>query len=309
MKDIPAPIFLLAAPFSGLSYLAGQLGGHPQLFAVPELNLFLADDVAGLLDIAELDQGASFDGLLRAIAELEFGAQTDANIVAAQDWLNARRGLSTGNVLEHLAHKVAPRRLVVPASGSAMRPMDLRRLIQQFPDAALLHIVRHPWTQGCLLAAWARDRLFVPPDYKDHRLSPAPAVVDPQIAWVRANANIDALVRVAGVNTRRMQIEQIDADAGALTRLLWEWLQLDRGPAAQAAMTRPESWVFGGYGPRAAPYGLEAEVLEALPDADVSLAEQVQLATALPWREDGQSFAAETVEIARRYGYADGQTS
>ena len=304
MSEIAAPIFLLAAPFSGISYLAGQLAGHPQLYAVPELNLFLADDVAGLLDIAELDQGASFDGLLRALAELEFGAQTDANISAAQDWLNARRELVTGQVLEHLARKVSPRRLVVPASASAMRPMDLRRLHMQLPNAALMHVVRHPWTQGCLLAAWARDRLFVPPDYKDHRLSPVPAVVDPQIAWVRANANIEALQRFDGVNARRVQIEQIDADLGVLSQLLGEWLELDGGPAAQVAMTQPECWVFAGHGPRAAPYGLEAEVLEALPEADVALAEQTQLSGALPWREDGQTFAPETLAMARRYGYS-----
>lgn len=305
MSETPAPIFLLAAPFSGLSYLAGQLAGHPQLYAVPELNLFLADDVAGLLDIAELDQGASFDGLLRAIAELEFGAQTDANIIAAQDWLNARRDLSSAQVLEHLARKIAPRRLVVPASACSMRPMDLRRLHTQLPNAALLHIVRHPWTQGCLLAAWARDRLFVPPDYKDHRLSPAPAVVDPQTAWVRANANIEALLRRPGVNAQRAQVEEIDADPGVLARLLGQWLQLDAGPAAQAAMTRPDDWVFAGYGPRAAPYGLEAEALEALPEADVVLSAQAQLDTPLPWRADAQTFAPETIELAKRYGYAD----
>lgn len=299
-----APMFVLAAPFSGVSYLAGQLAGHPQLYALPELNLFLADDVGGLLDIAELDQGASFDGLLRALAELEFGAQTDEHIVAAQDWLNARRDSSCAQVLEHLAHKVAPRRLVVPASAHAMRPVDLRRMHTQLPQAALLHVLRHPWTQGCLLAAWARDRLFVPPDYKDHRLSPAPAVVDPQIAWVRANANIEALLRRPGVHAQRVQIEQVDADPGVLARLLGQWLHLDAGPAAQAAMTRPDDWVFAGYGPRAAPYGLEAEVLEALPEADVALAAQPRLDAPLPWRTDAQTFAPETLELAKRYGYA-----
>ncbi len=65
MSTIPAPIFILAAPYSGASYLAGQLDGHAQLYALPELCLFMADEVGELLDIFRLSQGPHADGLLK----------------------------------------------------------------------------------------------------------------------------------------------------------------------------------------------------------------------------------------------------
>jgi hypothetical protein len=89
------PLFVLAAPFCGASHAAGMLGMHPQLYAVPELCLFMADSVAELLDIFRLSQGPHVDGLLRTIAQLEFGAQQDGEIAAARGWLAQRSDWST----------------------------------------------------------------------------------------------------------------------------------------------------------------------------------------------------------------------
>lgn len=303
MSAAPAPLFLLGAPFSGLSWLAGQLGGHRELCALPELNLWLADTVGGVLHVAELSQGAVLDGLLRAIAQLEFGAQDDARIEQARAWLVAREDHTTGALLDALAARAAPRRLVIPDSGSPLRPLDLRRLIRACPRAALLHVTRHPWTQGGLLAAWARGRLFVPPDYKDHRH--LPACVDGQIPWLRAQHNLERLLQHEGRDApqRRVRIEDVDDDGAFLARLLASWLGHDGGPAAQASLTRPERWVFAGYGPRSAPYGLEPEVLETLPEPDLRRAFDPRLDAPLPWRDDGERFAPEVRALAVRYGY------
>ena len=35
----PPPLFILAAPFSGASWLAGVLGRHPGLYALPQVFL------------------------------------------------------------------------------------------------------------------------------------------------------------------------------------------------------------------------------------------------------------------------------
>ena len=42
----PQPIFILASPRSFTSLLCTMLGQHPEVYGVPELHLFLAENMA-----------------------------------------------------------------------------------------------------------------------------------------------------------------------------------------------------------------------------------------------------------------------
>lgn len=296
MSDTPSPLFVLAPPFCGASYIAGCLGMHPQLYAVPELNLLMADDVGELLEIFRLSQGPQADGLLRAIAQLEFGVQHDEAVDAAHGWLAQRPDWSTAHLLAEIAARVAPRRLVVPDTEAPLRPLDLRRLRRGFPDAGILHLTRHPWTQGCLLDAWTRDRLFVPPDFKDHAF--IPALVDPQVPWLRCNRNIELAF---GETARQQRVEDLEVAGDAALVRLARLADVDAGGAV--AMREPERWTYAGFGPGAAPYGLEADVLEPFGEDVLKQASATSLDAPLPWRPDGSGFDRQVVEMARRYGY------
>lgn len=280
--------------------LAGVLGQHPALYAVPELNLFLADTIGELLDVFDLGQGGHSHGLLRALAQLDFGGQTDEGIAQARDWLDARRDSPVSEVLQHLATRVAPKRLVVPDAESALRPMDLQRLREASPHIESIHLLRHPWSQGVLLHAWSRGKLFVPQDYKDHAVRPP--LLDPQIAWLRAEHNLQALF-----NTRapllHLRGETLDEDFDAAARLLCDTLGISSDAASLAAMRDADQWVFAGHGPRSAPYGLEPEALETFTADDLDLAAASSLTAALPWRPDCKPFAAEVQAQARVCGY------
>ncbi len=302
MSVMPAPLFILAAPYSGASYLAGQLDGHSQLYALPELCLFMADEVGELLDIFRLSQGPHADGLLRAVAQLEFGAQTDAEIGGARDWLQQRRQWAVGELLATLASRAAPRRLVIPDTESPLRPMDLRRLRRHVPGAGVIHLLRHPWSQGCLLAGWARERLFVPADFKDHGWTPQ--LVDPQIPWLRANRNIERLLVTMTHRWQRVQVEALDLQPRETLAHLCSGLDLTLASEDLRRMLAPNLWRFAAYGPGTAPYGLEAEVLEPIAADDLALAAQPSLSAPLPWRPDQSAFAPEVVAQARSYGYS-----
>jgi hypothetical protein len=294
--SVPSPLFVLAAPFCGASYVAGCLGMHPQLYAVPELCLLMADEVGELIEIFRLSQGPQADGLLRTIAQLEFGAQNDDGIAAARDWLAQRAPWRTSRLLEEIAARVAPRRLIVPDTEAPLRPLDLRRLRRAFTDVGVLHLTRHPWTQGCLLDAWTRDRLFVPPDFKDHAF--IPALVDPQVPWLRCNRNIEAAF---GATAQMLRVEDLEAPDDAMLQRLAVAAGVDTG--AIAAMREAERWIYAGYGPGAAPYGLEADVLEAFGEDVLAQAAATRLDAPLPWRPDGSGFDRQVIELARRYGY------
>lgn len=297
MSETQPPLFILAAPFSGAAYLAAQLGQHPQLYALPELRLFMADTVGELLNIFELSQGPQIDGLLRAVAQIEFGAQNDAGIDAARDWLKKHAELSVGGLLQELARRVAPARLVIPDAESPLRPMDLRRLQRHASGAQVVHLLRHPWTQGILLSTWARERLFVPSDYKDHGWKPL--IIDPQIPWLRANQNIE---RAFPAPLQRLSIETLDIDPLAVRTALCRALGLQTSDATLNAMAQPQQWLFHGLGPRNAPYGLEPDAFEPYSEADLKLAAQACFDLPLPWRPDSDGFAPEVIDLARSYG-------
>ena len=234
---------------------------------------------------------------MRALAELDFGGQTDEGVAQAQQWLETQRDLPTEALLQHLVARVAPRRLIVPDAESPLRPMDLQRLQAARPRIEVIHLLRHPWSQGVLLNAWARGKLFVPQDFKDH--AQHPAVLDPQIVWLRAEHNLARLMQ-ARPPLLRLRGETLDEDFKAAAQALCTAL----GVATDvAALATHEQWLFAGHGPRSAPYGLEPEALETFPAADLDLAAQVTLTAALPWRTDGQGFAMEVYARAQSYGY------
>jgi hypothetical protein len=295
----PAPIVIVAAPFSGSSWLAGVLGTQPELYAVPQLCAFMADRVGELLEIFEIGQDEHGDALHRTIAELYFGGQQTAQINEARAWLAARSGRRVCELLDELADVVAPRRLVIPETEAPLRPIQSRRMRQWRADTQFVHLHRHPWTQGCRFAAWLQDRLFVPIDYRDY--SRYPPLPDPQIPWLRANEMLDRLfAEVPDTNVMRLASEDFDRDFDAAFARLAGFLGID---GETAAARNPSTWRYVARGPSEAPGGLEADVWAPWSDDVERFARAPQLDAPLPWRPDGRGFDAAVIALAQRYGY------
>lgn len=299
MTSTPLPIVVMAAPFCGATYVAAVLGRHPDLYAVPQLDLWMSDTVAGWLEIFEIGQGTQSDGLLRTLAELEFGSQTDATIAAATGWLQERAEWSTAALFDYLMQRVAPRRLVVPDVEAPMRPHDLWRLHAAVPQAQILGVVRHPMAACLDHAAWLQGRLFVPADFKDH--SQDPPQIEPQLGWFRAYCNLQT--RWDGASPTMLRIEDVDVDQPQSLRALCSALGLPADDAVLKAMAHPEAWVFGSYGPRSAPYGLEPDLLEPI-RLPKRWPLEIRLDASPPWRKDDRPLSPDLVALARRYGYS-----
>jgi hypothetical protein len=164
--------------------------------------------------------------------------------------------------------------------------MDLRR-IAAVPGALLVQLARHPYAQGLMHADWLQGRLFVPPDFRDHSVTPAR--VDPQIGWLRANQNLEDFA-ARGAQLLRLRAEDGEGAQAQLARALGL-----AGAATGASM-------YAGYGPPAAPYGLDDELQAEFSAALIGQAQRGTLASELPWREGGK-FEREVIELARRYSY------
>ena len=317
--ELRDPLFILATPHSSSWTLCAMCGQHPRMYAVPELHLFVAHTIAEWL---ELCAPATFEmnhGLLRALAQLFFGAQSESTIKQASGWLMRRSHVTTGFLLEILAEATHPR-LLVEASPSIVHQLAfMQRAYLMFPHARFLHLVWHPraFAESVLESVrllsrsgplppshWLVRLALTPMPTEDQNPSEQPgSVLDPQGAWYCLNKNIcgfldtvpkDQQLRVCG--------ESLRADADEFFARIATWMDLQVDPTAIQLMKHPERSPYAALGPANAPFGTDV----FLPGAPVLCAEGEViegLDEPLPWRDDGQGFFPEVKRLAREFGY------
>src|SRR5207245_2865569 len=102
------PLFILAPPRSFSSVICAMLGQHPQMYGLPELHLFTTATMADQWRTGARGPFSMGHGLLRAVAQVCYGAQTEVTIEAARGWLRRRSHFTTGMILEELCERVQP---------------------------------------------------------------------------------------------------------------------------------------------------------------------------------------------------------
>ena len=229
-----------------------MLGQHRQLYGFPELNLFLADDLGELLDLDDRVRQASkywgiyTVGLVRTIAELEFGAQTEPTMRLALDWLEDRRAWPCAGILRHLLARIAPRIGVDKSPRTALSGHSLRRMLGSCPGARLLHLARHP--VSCVTSMMTTGQ-------PTERHGPA-LESDPERAafctelWCEAHERI---LELAAAKDRPPMLlvpgEDLVAGPNPTLARIAAWLQVDSDPAVLEAMRHPERSPFANPGP------------------------------------------------------------
>jgi hypothetical protein len=286
-----APVFILAPHRSFTTVTCAMLGRHPQLYGVPELNLMLTERLLGWWVNYRAGEAAGADGLLRAVAELLFGGQTEREVELARRWLRRRLNWESAAVFEALAEQVHPR-AVVEKSPLNSTPAVLERLARSFPDARYIHLTRHPRPRAeSVLTAMPRVGLD-------------PGMVDPSGRWFEVNANIiEFLGRLREEQWLRVQGEELMADPGSGLRRLAEWLGLRTDDQAVDAMLHPETSPFARLGPPSARLGNDVEFLER-PELRPWHRPAASLDGPLSWSEDGAGFPARVKELAQELGYS-----
>ena len=129
-----SPIFVVATARSYSSVVTTMIGPHPELAGLPELKLFCCETIAELeasLLRFWFDRGVTHrsPGLVRALAEYEFGGQTAEALCAARGWLRERAEWSGADVLDFLLEKLHPRTAIEksPDNRSHVDPVADRR--------------------------------------------------------------------------------------------------------------------------------------------------------------------------------------
>jgi Sulfotransferase family len=299
-ESFPPPIFLLAPPRSFTSVVCGVIGQHPQLLGSPELNLFRARTMRKFISLTGLHMG-----LHRFVAHVYAGEQTIESIEMARHWVLARRDRTTAEVHRELCAKIAPRALVQKSPRYMRRLVYMQGMLDAFPRARFIHLVRHPRGMSesyMKMHDMALQQLACLECGAVDRSGPQP-IADPQILWHDYNLRILRFQeKVHPDRWLRINGEHFLADIDNQLHRLCDWLGISTAPDAIAAMKRPEDSPFACFGPINALVGNDPNFLRDPYLRPYKVKEQ-SLDGTLTWRADGGGFHPRVVEMAQSFGY------
>jgi hypothetical protein len=274
-----------------------MLGQHPQCYGLPEMHLFFADN------LGEVMQGtirhSMVNGLLRALAQLHDGEQTDASIMRARQWTLTRSSWSIRKVFDHVQDLIGPRMLVEKSPATTYNIKFIGRLMRNFPKASLLHLTRHPRSTSESLV---KLRAQFP---RLQRITGGRPQLDPERIWrVNHKVTITATTGLPLGQCMRLKGEDLLRNLPVYLPQICEWLDLRNDAAAIESMMHPEHSPYAKPGPSSAPFGNDPGFLQS-PELDpdrLAKLKEPRLDGELSWRP-GETFAPETRQLAKQFGY------
>jgi hypothetical protein len=249
-----APIFILCTPRSCSTVCCAMLSQHAALYGFPELNLFITQSVAELLQLQATEERLIGNyavgytaGILRVLAELEFGGQTADAVAQARSWLQQKHGLTTHQLLEFILARVAPKRGIDKSPRTSMSRRSLLRMDRLYPEAPVIHLIRDPFAS---LHSMVTSHLRARPAASAAGSIPPSLVNFYARLWLSTQSLIVEFTRtIPQSRTCRIEAEQLLSTPELTLRNVVEWLKLDDGPAEIEAMLHPERWPYAEPGP------------------------------------------------------------
>jgi hypothetical protein len=223
-----------------------MIGQHPECAAFPELKLFAyrtIEELEASLPRYWSDRGITHrsPGLVRSIAQFEFGDQCPGSLLAARAWLRDRRHWTGAHVLDVLLEHVSPRTGVEKSPENVMDDAGLERLVSSYPNARYLHLTRHPVTTQRSM----QEHL--------HRTVPDFAIPGQPMsgvaAWVQTQCRILRLAAtLPAARYRCVRAEDILNDPRAQLASIAAWMDIQTSRDAIEAMLHPEKSPFATLG-------------------------------------------------------------
>jgi hypothetical protein len=227
-----------------------MIGQHPNLAGLPELKLFCCQNIGELeasLPRYWLERGVSHrsPGLVRALAEFEFGCQTPVSLSAARAWLQDRMHWSRADVFDVLLTRLVPRIAVEKSPDNILNDTNLRRMDAAYPNARYIHLTRHPVsTQRSMQEHLRRTVPFQVQDGEPMSGIGSWYDVHRRILSFAASLPADRYLRI--------RAEDVLNDSKSQLRAIANWLGIRTDDAAIEAMQHPEASPFARPGLAAA---------------------------------------------------------
>jgi Sulfotransferase family len=315
---LPAPLFVFALPRSFTSLVGAMLGQHPQMFGLPETHLLCERTVGAWLKRSARSPWPMSHGLVRAVAQLHFGAQDERAAQWAVDWVRARAGLNTEQLFKLLVDRVHPLRVVDKSPSTIDSVETMERARDWFPNAHFLHLVRHPRGYGesiMKLVQRKSRRSEIPPAHWLVQIATDPSsnrqragadgmvVLDPQHGWYERNVMIrDFMATVPSEQRMVLRGEDVLLTPDAVLPTIADWLGIRTDERAIDEMKHPERSPFAFLGPARARYGNDGIFLED-PALRPSRGQVGGLTGSVSWRANGKGFLPQVKGLAEEFGY------
>ncbi len=287
-KKNPPAIFVLSSPRSGSTLLRVMLGGHPRLFAPPELHLLSCNTLAEREEVFAGRFSFCLEGLLRAIMELQgVSVETAKHIVA--DASSEKQ--TTPEFYRRLQGWIGENRMLVDKTPAYALDLEtLRRAERDFDQPYYIHLVRHPAAMITSFEEAHTDQIFFryPHAFSAHSLA--------ELIWLVSHQNIlDFLHDVPGERQFRLPFETLVKQPRVIVDELCQWLGLE----FVETMVQP----YQGKAQRMTD-GLYA-VSKMLGDAKFHNYQQIEPAVADRWqgRYPSDFLGQPTWQLAERFGY------
>lgn len=159
----PRAVFVLSPPRSGSTLFRVLLGGHPQLFAPPELQLLNFDTLAERHAAFDTERDRFWlDGTVRAIMEAKRCDADEATRIMEDC---ERRGLTVKEFYRLVQSWLGDSIFVDKTPTYAMDPHTLQRAEEDFEDPLFIHLIRHP---SPMISSFEEAKLhvFFPPFFR-----------------------------------------------------------------------------------------------------------------------------------------------
>ncbi len=303
------PLFILSPPRSFTSVTCAMIGNHPQLLGLPETNLFARDTIGELQELYRFRPRFQH-GLLRTIAELALGGQTEQNIEAAQEWLAENASLSTAEAFRDLMALAEPRGLIDKSPLYVVTDGALERIISNFPEARFLHLVRHP-RGTCesiykLRQSTMRGRNWMQQLGRGGAQTLIANQIEVELTptrmWLRPHQRVlNLLSNVDSEHKMCLQGELLLSNPRPHLIDIAKWLGVSTEESAIESMLHPETSPFACFGPSNATFGNDPSFLKD-PTLRPYSPKPMTLDGPLSW-DDSLTFSEELRNQAIELGY------
>ena len=235
---------ILTPPRSCSSLITAMLGQHPELYAPAELECFTGNTLGECFAFAERVPVVTLHGLLRTVAQLQFGHQNNATIAAARQWLEARSHWSGGDLVAWIEAQITPRRLLEKSPIHALRWPSLQRLAAVCAGQPVVHLSRHPISAvRSLIGAYSNQ---------GQQLTASEAL---RTWWQGHRCCLRYRQDLAQAPSLLLRSEDLLADPESALARVCRHLGIDDQPVAIEAMLHPEQSPYACLGPTMAPTG------------------------------------------------------
>ncbi|APF18146.1 amino acid adenylation domain protein [Caldithrix abyssi DSM 13497] len=180
----PPAVFVISAPRSGSTLTRAILGGHPKLFAPPELQLLNFNTLQERKNNLTGRDDFWLDGTIRAIMEIKECDADEARKIMAEF---EEKDYSVKDFYRVMQEWLGDRLFVDKTPNYALSADILRRAEAYFENAIYIHLIRHPYG---VIPSFEKARLhvFYPPFFtQEHPFNSRQLA---ELVWLISHRNI-----------------------------------------------------------------------------------------------------------------------